>query len=95
MNLRRKNQAVTQSSAINIYKYDLNNKNVCISGTIQGYTRTAAKEKLKSRFKTIKFHDQVKISTDVLITGYGIGKTKLDAAKKYQLKIIDATEVFK
>lgn len=69
--------------------YNLDNSTVCITGTISGFTRTQAKNRLKTKFKNIKFKDAVSGMVDTLITGYGTGQTKLTKAKRLGVRILD------
>lgn len=75
-------------------KIDFNHLSVCITGTIPGMTRKEAQRRLKIKFPNVNFHDSMRTNTDYLITGFGIGQSKLTAAQKYGIPIIEATKLF-
>jgi len=100
MNLRRKSQKVTEGKAPQpkISKQlenliNLKNKKVVITGTIPGKTRISAENYLRIKYDAI-IQNSVISSTDYLITGHGVGQTKLKLAARWDVKIIDATEFF-
>jgi NAD-dependent DNA ligase len=75
-------------------KINFNHTCVCITGTIPGMTRKEAQIKLLQKFPNVSFHDSMRSSTDYLITGFGIGQSKLQAAQRYGIPIIEATKLF-
>lgn len=75
-------------------KLNLNNKVVCITGTIPGLTRYAAESNLRKKFPNIQFSSGVNSITDYLITGHGVGQTKLKAAEKHNVQIIESSTLF-
>ena len=78
----------------NIKSIDLNNKYVCITGTISGMTRGEAQYKLKKMYPKIEFDDSIRTSTNYLITGFGIGQTKIAKAQKLGIPMIEAAKLF-
>jgi NAD-dependent DNA ligase len=74
---------------------DLNDMSVCITGTIPGYTRVKAGLTLLSKYPNIIINNTVTSTTDYLITGHGVGQTKLKAAQKYNVSLIEASTYFK
>lgn len=75
-------------------KIDFNYMNVCITGTIPGMTRKEAQATLKKRYPNVQFHDSMRSNTDYLVTGFGIGQSKLAAANRYKIPIIESTKLF-
>ena len=73
---------------------DLNNKTICITGTVPGMTRDEALRRLKVRFPKISFSDSITREVDYLLTGFGCGQTKLNKARSYNITIIDSTKFF-
>jgi len=67
----------------------LSGKNICITGTVQGYTRTQLAAVLKSNGALVT--DSVSKNTDLLIAGENAG-SKLDKAKKLGIKIMESPE---
>ena len=101
MNLRRKSQKVTEGVASKptsppkkATKINLNHKFIVITGTITGYTRSSAQAKIKVDYPTARFQSSISSTTDYLITGYGMGQRKLQLASRWNVKTIDATEIF-
>ena len=103
MNLRRRNQKVIDEgipppqkkpTASKKKALDLNLKRVCITGTISGKTRAQATAELKLKYPNISMQNSVTSTTNYLITGFGVGQTKLKEAAKYNVIIIDAQEIF-
>ncbi len=64
---------------------------VCFTGTMNR-TRTDETE----RYEEFGIHvkNTVTKATDILVTGYNAGRTKLDKARKYGIKILDEDEFF-
>jgi len=87
--ISQKKDVDNSSSNINF-----NHTYVCITGTIPGITRKEAQLKLQKKFPNIGFHDSMRSSTDYLVTGFGIGQSKLQAAQRYKIPIIEATKLF-
>lgn len=73
---------------------DLNNKLICITGTIPGLTRTQAEDRLKRKYPKINFSETITRSVDYLITGFGCGQTKLNKARSYNITVIDSSKFF-
>jgi NAD-dependent DNA ligase len=73
---------------------DLNNKTVCITGTIIGLTRGEAQLKLKKKFPKIQFATSISYGVDYLITGHGIGQAKIKAAQKHAIPTIESSLLF-
>jgi NAD-dependent DNA ligase len=92
--LQKENGKTPTSQYVNPDNIDLNNKIVCITGTIPGMTRFEAERKLKNRFPNIIFAGSVSVNTDCLITGFGMGQTKLNKAQRLGIPMIDAIMVF-
>lgn len=76
-------------------KVDLNSKRVCITGTITGLTRLQAQAKLKKMYPKVTFDDHITGYTDYLVTGFGIGQTKIKAAQDKGIPMIEAVKLFK
>lgn len=76
-------------------KINFNYKHVVITGTIPGKTRSSAQFELKKRFPHIICDDHVSRNTDYLITGFGIGQTKIKHATAIGIPIIEAAKLFK
>lgn len=72
---------------------DLNNKVVCISGTIPGYTRYRAQAAIKQKYPKVLWSDAMTKRVNVLLVGHGVGQTKLNLAAKYGIPIIEASKV--
>lgn len=62
-------------------------KNFVVSGTLSGYEREEAAEKIRSQGGT--FQSSVGKTTDFLVVGENPGQSKLDKAEKLGTKIID------
>ena len=73
---------------------DLNGMRVCITGTIPGMTRGQAQGKLENKYPLITFDYSITNNTDYLLTGFGIGQTKLKEANRRGIKIIEAVKYF-
>lgn len=73
---------------------DLNDKVICITGTIPGFSREQAEKFLKSQFPRISFSNTLTKNVDYLITGFGCGQTKLTRAKSYRVTVLDSTKFF-
>jgi NAD-dependent DNA ligase len=73
---------------------DLNNKTVCITGTTIGYTRKEAQSQLIKKFPKITFSHIITSYVDYLIIGHGIGQTKIKAAQKHAIQIIESSLFF-
>ena len=67
-------------------RIQLKNKNVIITGTVPGKTRSQLASILKKIGATLQ--SNVTKSTDVVIKGRKPSKTKLDKAKKYGTPIV-------
>lgn len=95
MNLRRKSQKIVSSEAP---KKDttssilpvLKGKNVCVTGTIPGISREHFYTRLRKIYGVSSVQITVTKTTDYLLTGYGVGQTKLTKAKNYNVPIIEA-----
>jgi NAD-dependent DNA ligase len=74
---------------------NLNHKYVCVTGTISGYTRADAHIKLVKLYPKINIENHVTSSTDYLITGHGVGQTKLNKAQEMGIPMIEAAKLFK
>lgn len=72
---------------------NLKDKYVCITGTITGMTRSFAFTKLRKL--GARPVTNLTTTTDYLVTGYGVGQSKLKLAARYKIPVIDATEIFK
>lgn len=75
-------------------KIDLNNRTVCITGTIPGKTRNVAISELKKKYPRAVFVDSITSYTDYLITGHGVGQTKLKATQKHNVQLIESSKLF-
>lgn len=74
-------------------KIDLNGKYCVITGTVTGMTRSEFRLKLKKKYPTIMFTETIVNDTDYLITGHGIGQTKLTKATRMNIPMIEAVKV--
>lgn len=92
INLRR--DTVKQRKLENKEDLNLNYKKVCITGTIPGKTRFQAQNILREKFPNITFDNVMSTRTNYLLTGFGIGQTKLRFATKYKIPIIEAVKFF-
>lgn len=89
MNLRR---GICDSATVTDL-YDLSNKVICLSGTISGFTRTKAKNKLIDKYPRITFSDNISKRVEVLVVGHGVGQIKLKKAEQYGIPVIEASKV--
>lgn len=95
LNLRKDDEPITDpgKKEINLTKTNLNGMTICLTGTIPGMTRTTAMDRIKKKFPKVTFTDHVYSYTDCLITGHGVGQTKLKAAQKYNIPIIESSTI--
>ncbi|MCK9429012.1 MAG: hypothetical protein M0R17_03240 [Candidatus Omnitrophica bacterium] len=68
-------------------KIDLKYKNICVTGTIPGYTRIEFEIYLNKTYY-VKNNSTVRSYTDYLIVGNDPGMTKINVAKARDVKII-------
>lgn len=73
---------------------DLNDKYICITGTIPGMTRFQASQALLKKYPRVHFDEHITINTNYLITGFGIGQTKLQKAKSLGIPMIESAKFF-
>lgn len=79
--------------SLNLKDLDLNYKDVCFSGKIKGLTRMEAMEKIKKVYPNVRFDKSINRYTNYLLIGFDVGETKLIAARRKNIPIIDVNQI--